>query len=391
MGGAADKPGGFVCPFTHSTFMPGELAYPCYIRLPMGGVRSAEIMQHVATRILAAEFPETSHFCRPVHEHERVCLPAWGLYVDNFYVVGTTQEETADMLARGTAALTRAGLLCAVTHAASREAKILGFWFNGSAGTVGVPAERMRLLKTAGLWLPDQAYVEVDAVERLLGHFTWAFLAQRSLYSIFHALYEFIRLNRGRRVPWWSTAQNELRLASRLVHMAVTEVGLPVAPVLLCSDAEGASASDLGGGAVVACSLSHEEAVAFRNSAAWETTPGDPPKPVLVHAIEGHAWEDVDVRRWRYVAHNNALEFEAALLAAKAVARSRGLRYAYVPFLTDSSVVLGCMRKGRSSSFGLCCKGRKLAALKLGWGVHLFPRWVPTALCPADGPSRRRF
>ena len=265
----------------------------------------------------------------------------------------------------------------------------MGFWYDGKAGTASVPAERMRLIRNAGLWLAQQDLVHVDAVECLLGHLTWAFLAERSLYAVFHAIYEFVRLNRGRKVPWWASARRELERACRLVHLSVTHLTRGVAPVLLCTDAEGMNATDLGGGAVVSRPLLPAEAAAFRNGMTWETTPGTAPSATLVSGVQ-HPWTVVEARRWRYPAHNNLLEFESVLLAAKAAARCPSLRGCFVPLLTDSSVVLGCMRKGRSSSHGLCCKARKLTALRLAYGVFLFPRWVPTLLCPADGPSRQR-
>ena len=393
---SAFEGGTYRCPFTGSVFYPGEECFPCYIRLPMGGVRSAEIMQHIGMRILEEALPEVPHFCRPVHDSKRIDLAdapagvAWGLYLDNFYVVGLTREATADVLLTGLAALERAGLKCIVTQPPSRDAKILGFAFDGRAATVGVPAERMRLLRNAGLWLADQECIHVDVLERVLGHFTWAFLVQRPLYSIFHAMYLFISQNRGRYVPLWASVRKELQLASRLVHLAVHELDRGVAPVLFCSDAEGMSNQDMGGGGVVSRILEPSEAASFRDSSAWETEPGTEPAAPLVEACQEEVWIEHVHRRWRYPAHNNSLEFEAVLLAAKCVARVPALRGKYIPFLTDSSVVLGCMRKGRSSSYGLCCKARKLAALSLAYGVHLFPRWVPTHLCPADSVSRRK-
>lgn len=82
----------------------------------MGGVRSAEIMQHISMRILEEALLEVPHFCKPVHDSRRIDLadaPAgvgWGLYLDNIYVVGVTREATADVLLRGLVALERAGL-----------------------------------------------------------------------------------------------------------------------------------------------------------------------------------------------------------------------------------------------------------------------------------------
>jgi len=390
--------GRYTCPHTGATFMLGEVAWPCYLRLPMGGIRSAEIMQHIAGNILAQALPEVRTFARPITDKRRLALggdtiaesTAWGLYLDNLYVIGTSHAHASEVLERGVAALTHAGLLCTVTQPVARTAKLLGFQYDGIACTVGVPEERMRLLREAGLWLASCDLVDVDAVDRVLGHFTWAFLAQRPLYSVFSAIYEFVRLNRGRHVPWWGSARRELQLASRLVHLAVTTVSRPVAPLLLVTDAEGQNSFDNGGGAVVARPFPHSHATEFRNGRLWETLPGERPHASVVGFISEPGWEELDVRRWRFGAHNNVLELEAVLLAAKHIARCPGIRGRWVPLLTDSSVVLGCVRKGRSSSFALCRRLRKLAALALGWGVWLCPRWIPTDLCAADSASRRR-
>ena len=146
---------------------------------------------------------------------------------------------------------------------------------------------------------------------------------KRPLYSVFSATYEFMRLNKGRRVPWWPSARRELDLASRLVHLATTDLTCPVAPVLLVSDAEGSNRRDHGGGAVVARPLAPVEAEAFRNDHSWEVQPGSPPPASFVAAVDPQRrdWRTLERRRWRFAAHNNVLELEAALLAAKQVAR----------------------------------------------------------------------
>ena len=56
--------------------------------------------------------------------------------------------------------------------------------------------------------------------------------------------------------------------------------------------------------------------------------------------------------------------------------------------VTDSQVVLGCFRKGRSSNPGLLYLSRRLAGFLLGYNVRLAIRYVPSELNMADGPSR---
>ena len=56
--------------------------------------------------------------------------------------------------------------------------------------------------------------------------------------------------------------------------------------------------------------------------------------------------------------------------------------------VTDSQVVLGVFRKGRTSSPGLLYLARRLAALCMGYQVRLSLRYVPSAKNLADGPSR---
>jgi len=73
----------FTCPLTGSTFLPGETVWPCYVRLPMGGIRSAEIMQHMVERILEAKFAEDADvhsLCRPISAKARVHVGTGGAH-----------------------------------------------------------------------------------------------------------------------------------------------------------------------------------------------------------------------------------------------------------------------------------------------------------------------
>jgi len=56
--------------------------------------------------------------------------------------------------------------------------------------------------------------------------------------------------------------------------------------------------------------------------------------------------------------------------------------------LLDSTVAFFSLWKGRSSSPGLLLVLRKISALLLAGGLSLQPGWVPSAVNPADAPSR---
>jgi len=59
-----------------------------------------------------------------------------------------------------------------------------------------------------------------------------------------------------------------------------------------------------------------------------------------------------------------------------------------VYLLLDSTVAFFSLWKGRSSSPALLLVLRKISALLLASGLSLLPGWVPSAVNPADAPSR---
>ena len=78
------------------------------------------------------------------------------------------------------------------------------------------------------------------------------------------------------------------------------------------------------------------------------------------------------------------LEMRAFLLGVQwqlSRPRSRGCR---LLFWADSLVLVGAVRKGRSSAFSLLVLLRRLAALSLVHDAQIFVNWVPTEINPAD-------
>jgi hypothetical protein len=87
--------------------------------------------------------------------------------------------------------------------------------------------------------------------------------------------------------------------------------------------------------------------------------------------------------------HINVLELRTVLLAIKWMLSYRDSIERRLLLISDSTVVIGSLRKGRSSSFALLVKLRSLAAMLLAAGVQISVEWCPSEFNPADEPSRR--
>lgn len=123
----------------------------------------------------------------------------------------------------------------------------------------------------------------------------------------------------------------------------------------------------------------------------WEGEEEQPPAHVsseFEKAVLGCPFKTAISTRWRQGDHINILELEAALLSTRHMLRSPVTNGHRVNILIDSTVVIGAVAKGRSSSYRLNIRLRRLAALQLIGNLTLVPHWVPTAINPADKPSR---
>jgi len=173
----------------------------------------------------------------------------------------------------------------------------------------------------------------------------------------------------------------ELRLAIGLAPLLFTRISSPWCPGVVATDA-----SEFGGGVVAI-----EQPTARVVAAAHGPFPGPdvshdrPPRFPSASA----RWSTIVACPWRRGEHINVLELRAFMLGVEwqlSRPRSRGSR---LLFWADSSVLVGAVRKGRSSSFALLVLLRRLAALSLVTDTQVHVNWVPTEVNPADGPSRR--
>ena len=86
--------------------------------------------------------------------------------------------------------------------------------------------------------------------------------------------------------------------------------------------------------------------------------------------------------------HINCKELNSVITGTRWASRARRTRRCRLLLQSDSAVVVGALRKGRSSKPGLLVQLRRLAALTLAERIALVGRYVPTDRNMADSPSR---
>jgi len=122
----------------------------------------------------------------------------------------------------------------------------------------------------------------------------------------------------------------------------------------------------------------------MRTSTSWAGAIVPPP----VEFFEPEAWKMGPTANWSADQHIGVLEGRAAELGVKHAVRDRKRRDRRVLFFVDNQSLLGGVRKGRSSAWGMLVRCRHIAAHALFAGLRLFWRYVPTDINVADGPSR---
>ena len=219
-------------------------------------------------------------------------------------------------------------------------------------------------------------------VDVLLGHWTHYALLQRTLYSIMDEVYEFVRRPPSGPVAIPQGVRRELAMLVALAPLVRADLSLDWCPVVSMVDA----GPQLG--AVVYSEFKRADVAKEGRLGlvtGWEY--GMPPSPVP-EAWSNRGWRLGAQQQWRNQEHNNITEGRCVVMAVQRLSRCRKGRQCRMLVVTDSLVVLGSFRKGRSSNQGLLYLSRRLAGLTMGYNIRVALRYVPSERNMADGPSR---
>ena len=370
---------------------PPRAVYPVLTSCPMGFSWAVLLAQSIHERLLD-QLPDHGPLHRIAPGGPTVLGPAEHLaYIDDYSAIGTDLQTVNRHHVAAKAALASGGLppKPSKSHPAlpatadSQPAESLGMEFHHS-GSV-----RPLTSNTRALILHTQAMLHRNSatgkqMERLLGSWTWNSLLRRPVLSVFSAVYAFARRHREHRRPrpLPVRVRDELQAALGLVPLLHADLSAPFSDRVYATDA-----SNWGAGVCYARATDcWSPDVAIRAGAARVGEVGP-----IITAVPRLDWRTAVSSAWGPTTrHINRLEGQAAVMGLRHAARSARLWGTRITFLLDSSVMVGALRKGRSSSWELNRVCRRSAALQFATGLRPLWTWCPTAVNPADRPSRRR-
>ena len=308
----------------------------------------------------------------PVLGPDRVLF---GVYIDDLTLVSESAGAVDVLQERYVSYMDGVGLTTKDSkrvRASSTGVESVGLLIHGEAHTIGVaPAKLWHLIGDTRDTIRRGRLSGLDA-SLLVGKWSWAALVSRFALSIFSSVYRFIDFAthkwdpksdmRWRSFKMWPSVRMELETMIAIAPLLVADMSAPYFPLALASDA-----SETGLGLSVAPLLGS-----------------------LPQTVSGMQWRSVISAPWRRdcCEHINALELRASHAGVRWVLSHPNSIGHRVLFWVDSTVVLGILRKGRSSAPRLLRRVRGVAALVLAAGLVLDTGWVPSELNPADAGSR---
>ncbi len=364
--------------------------YPCCTTLVMGFSHAAFICQESHLNVIRTRttFDPADRIC--LANDLRLDRVRYGTYLDDQYFVGPAGPRMAEMQLEYNNAIEAAGLVAKVSKRqlpTTDPVDIIGHEF-GRDATMGVAPPKLYSLCLATDDLLRSGSCTGLQLSRIVGRFTWAFLARRAALSVFSSVYRFIVLADRRTFEIWPSVRRELRAAIDLAPLLYADLAAPFFDRTVAFDA---STTGMG---VVAAPLAREklaECALMRppNVPATE----DRPVPASVDRscpgpLVGAQWATIVSVPFAYEEHINCLEARALDASLRWVASHPRALGSRVLLWSDSLVVTFAARKGRSSSFPLLRRLRASAALLMATGMAPVVNWVPTEHNPADGPSR---
>ena len=394
------------------------IVYPCCKTLPMGFSHSVFIAQAVhehiidtcvpllrrCDRVVRCPFDPSSAATITVNDQQLpLCTsqldPPTGdfhidrmrhsVYIDDLNIYGTDPDAINAAMDEYIAAMDSECLPAKpskVVRPTADGVECLGMYVHGRTAEVGMSVPKLQVLRASTMRLLDIGECTGRELAHLVGRWNWAMLVRRPAMSVFSAVYRFIECAHDARFTIWPSVRRELWCISRLAPLLFASINCQWAPVVIASDA-----SEQAAGVVF---TEHDKVDTI---ASITTTPGTDVGHGIESFVNDNKWKTAISHRWYEEEHINALEMRAALAAVRwsvkrpDVLQPSSTTHRRVLLLCDSSATLGAINKGRSSSHRLLRPLRSMSALMMGAGIYLKVKWIPSALNPADGPSRLRL
>jgi hypothetical protein len=386
--------------------------WPVCTRLPMGFSWAVFLAQQAHRRtVLAAGVPESAlidaattdfrldRLRVAIYIDDVVCFAPEPLsyliggFQERYIVVATAEHFTVHRVKR---------------HGARLVAEVFGLEFDGAALLYGLSAPKMLLLVQQTRAFIAVGFSTAVQLERVIGSWTWAMLPSRPALAAFKEVYRFTAIAGRKPFALWRGVVAELSTAIGLAPLLVANVGAPFWHSAIATDA-----SSTGTGVVAArlppslqsfaaavagpASLPPQALSLSELVAAAALAPDEVPRQRQYEPSAGLAtllrvasWRTIVSARWRWQdEHINKLEARTVNTAVRWALSSPAAVDCRLLLLCDSAAVVASAHKGRSSARAFYKTSRVLSALLLAAGIKPAFVWLPSALNPADGPSRQ--
>lgn len=375
--------------FSHAVYI-AQSAHE-HIVYSSGALNREDSLLHAATPLLSAH--------RPLH----------GIVIDDFFLFCLSRAVAQRAVDRVLAAYRAAGFVVKqskVVMPTSDPVKIIGFNINGTDGSIALPVESQCSLVRATLAVMQLPTVSGRMLSHIIGRWTWVMMLRRCTLAVLQHSYRYCRVAQLRPFTLWPSVRRELRMLLQLLPLMQCKLDTPFFHRAWASDA-----SELAAG-VVSTALTPELQRQLwplcwskRHALGQTLLNADRDRGVVdadhrITAADAASYDDMytsvaaapwrcDISSaWHHADHINPLELEAALLAVHRTVSYPSALSSRAFLMMDSSVALFSLWKGRSSSPSLLLILRKLSALLLACGLTLMLGWLPSAVNPADAPSR---
>ncbi len=385
---------------------PTDAAFPMCVSMAMGLSHAVYIAQtgheHIVYSSGALKREDSLlHLVSPDVPADRALH---GILIDDFFLFSLDRHLAEQTLTRVLAAYRAAGFVVKeskVVMPTSQPVKVIGFDVDGRKGSIRLPQDSQADLARSTLAAIRAHELTGRQLARLIGRWTWVVMLRRPVLAVLQHVYSFSRVAQCRRFRVWPSVRRELGMLLSLLPLLTADLRSPVSHRAFASDA-----SELAGGVVSAvlapplaaklwplCStrrLATCQALVNAGRVDVHALTGEIAATFdqFYAAVEEAGWRTIVSKPWEGAEHINCLELRAALLAVHRALSSPSALSSRVYLLVDSMVAFFSLWKGRSSSPALLLILRKISALLLAGGISLLPGWIPSALNPADAPSR---
>ena len=349
------------------------------------------------------------------------------VYVDNLGVLSPCRKEVEKDLQELSQKFTHEKLLLHPGEVLHERIKALGVELNGKTLSAKISGDRLHRVRQGLRCVLHRGRCSGRVLEILIGHCTYCGLMNRSLLSVFHSCYKFIRASYYTPVKLWGGVANELRAFCGLMPFLRSDWCRPWNRVVTVSDASeegfGVCASKVSSEAVSSigrvserdrfrrCSghSARESALTsagfvrddltgkwaegllvdedYLQLSGWDLEPNFP--KVSKDHLHEDSWNVVRQGPWRKREHIVHLEARALVKSFEFIVHDQQVCDTRQLFLlVDSMSAALAFDRCRSKNHRMLRQIRKFCSLGLARNISFSVRWVPSELNPADAPSR---